>query len=131
MRLLGLAIAHAYAEYPKEACGIWAGRPDGVPDHIFPLENVSQVPEKRFAVGTTQQLATWEWLDHLGLDSLVAYHSHCIGPAVPSRSDIENHDPSMVMLIIGLAAPLFPSVSMYMVKDGELEGAVFPDWGIK
>jgi proteasome lid subunit RPN8/RPN11 len=110
---------------------VWAGRPNGIPDHIFPLENVSRVPEKRFAVGTTQQLATWEWLDHLGLDPLVAYHSHCTGPAVPSRSDMENHDPSLVMLIIGLAAPLFPSVSMYMVKDGELEGAVFPDWGIK
>ncbi|RPI77815.1 MAG: M67 family peptidase, partial [Chloroflexi bacterium] len=69
---------------PIEACGLVAGK-DGESIQVFPAENALQSPV-RYRLDPRQQLQILLEIDALNCDLLAIYHSHPLGPSVPSET---------------------------------------------
>jgi len=101
-------IEHAKKEYPKEACGILAGKIVHAPqntDHgprstvhglevkiverVYKMQNVSEKPEVCYFMDPKEQLKVFKEIRQLGIEMLGIYHSHTNAPAYPSARDCE------------------------------------------
>jgi len=90
---------HADACVPEEACGILAGRDDRCVS-VIPLTNTlhsataySVAPEELFTAFTTLENNAWELLG--------IFHSHPLGEARPSATDVADaHYPGSAYLIL-------------------------------
>ncbi|HSL31083.1 MAG TPA: M67 family metallopeptidase [Anaerolineales bacterium] len=71
---------------PLEACGLLAGRADGVEKVIF-VRNRAQSPT-RFVMDPHEQIKAFRWIESNGLELLGIFHSHPAGPADASPTDI-------------------------------------------
>jgi proteasome lid subunit RPN8/RPN11 len=78
---------HARELSPREACGLLAGRSKWV-EKVVPVTNVAH-SKYRFRMDPAEQVQTLFEFEGLGLDLLAVYHSHPLGPAVPSSTDLE------------------------------------------
>jgi [CysO sulfur-carrier protein]-S-L-cysteine hydrolase len=103
---------------PEEACGLIAGK-TGQAEEVIPITNEyhSQV---RYRMVPEEQLRAFERFDQQGLDLLAIYHSHPVGPAYPSQTDIDEATyPGIIYLI------LFPNQNSwncrgYLIEDGHV-----------
>lgn len=87
---------------PEEACGLLAGKEDRVLD-VIPVANSLHSPV-RFRMEPVEQLKAFQQMDERELELLGIYHSHPLGPVVPSKTDIEEaYYPEAVYLIISAA----------------------------
>ena len=82
---------------PLEACGLLAGKHDGV-EKVILVRNQTQSPV-RFVMDPYEQLQAFEWIDSNGLDLLAIFHSHPSGPHTPSQTDIAEAAYEVVHLI--------------------------------
>jgi desampylase len=91
----------ARAAMPLEACGLLVGPDADRVSRVEPAANVAAEPARRFEIDPRQLLAlhrslrgTREWL-------IGHWHSHPVGPPVPSACDREMaFDPDMVWLLV-------------------------------
>jgi len=79
-------IRHVEEQAPLEACGLLAGKNDGV-EKVILIRNQAQ-SLVRFVMDPYEQLEAFEWIESHGLDLLGIFHSHPAGPETVSRTDI-------------------------------------------
>ncbi len=78
--------AHVRAIYPREACGVLAGKDSGVL-WVQPITNVEK-GRHRFRMDPQEQLDVLLRIEEEGLQLIGIYHSHTDGPNELSPSDI-------------------------------------------
>lgn len=112
-------LAHALRGLPMEACGLFAGDPDGTVHRFVPTRNEAEsatvytVPAKEFLA------ADREAEDH-GWQLLGVMHSHTHTDAYPSPTDVaQAPDPNWHYVIVSLRDEL-PSLRSYRIVDGEI-----------
>ena len=120
--LIGRMFSVVMLRYPYEACGVIVAsrktsRPSNRPSNLYALTNVSPSPKTHFEVNPQEQLEHWERFDRNSLDPVAIFHSHTQSPPVPSPKDVEQHDPSLVMIIIGTKDPLQPRIMAYRITE--------------
>lgn len=92
-------LAQVEAAYPREACGLLAGRAGQV-RRVYPVENVAP-GETIYRMHPAQQVQALLDLEAAGLSLCGMYHSHPHGPAVLSATDIAQAAyPGVVQLIL-------------------------------
>jgi len=103
--------AHAREDYPREACGLMAGR-DGAVLRLYRMKNLDASPVS-YRFDPSEQFSVMREMDRDGLEMVGIYHSHPEAPALPSQTDIsraffpgtrELNFPGAAYLIVSLAA---------------------------
>jgi proteasome lid subunit RPN8/RPN11 len=77
---------HVADEAPLEACGLLAGI-SGESLRVFPIAN-ELASATRFRMDATQQVAALQQIERNGWDLIGIYHSHPVGPPIPSQTDL-------------------------------------------
>lgn len=127
-------IEHAKKEYPKEACGILAGKIVHAPqntDHgpqvkiverVYKMQNVSEKPEVCYFMDPKEQLKVFKEIRQLGIEMLGIYHSHTNAPASPSARDCEMaFYPEADYVIISLKDFNNPEVGAFKITEGSIK----------
>ena len=78
-------VAHARAEFPRECCGMIAGK-SGVARRVLCCANDHPTPETRYRV-SSRDLPLAVRIEDEGLELTAIYHSHPRSPAFPSPTD--------------------------------------------
>jgi proteasome lid subunit RPN8/RPN11 len=100
--LVNQILHHAQAASTLEVCGLIGAR-DGIPTTCYPLDNVSEQAETRFAPDPGQQVEAMRTLRERGETLFAIFHSHPAAPALPSASDREQLGyPETLYLIVSL-----------------------------
>jgi proteasome lid subunit RPN8/RPN11 len=96
-------IQHLEACLPEEGCGVIGGR-DGKAEVIFPVTNELHSPV-RFRMDPLEQLEKMIWIEDHGFDLQAIFHSHPVGPEMPSETDIaEFFYPGTITIIFSKAS---------------------------
>lgn len=114
-------IEHCRNAYPKEACGILAGR-DGKVEKVYPMTNVSGDPVHCYFMDTKEQFKVFKDMRNQGLELYGIYHSHAYTDPYPSVKDIElayYEDASYV--IVSFKDYNNPVVRSFKIKEGRIE----------
>ena len=82
----GQMVADISARAPLEACGLIAGK-ENTCLAVYPLTNILQSPT-RYQIDPQEQFQTFQLIEENGWELLAIYHSHPLGPATLSPSDI-------------------------------------------
>jgi proteasome lid subunit RPN8/RPN11 len=90
-------VNHTKQEYPKEACGILAGKITLNSDKhqlktvtkVYKMTNVSESPETCYFMKPEEQLKVFKEMRDLNIEMLGIYHSHTMSIAYPSQRDCE------------------------------------------
>jgi proteasome lid subunit RPN8/RPN11 len=100
--LLSQIIRHCEHDWPREACGLVAGR-GNVGMLVFPLHNERASETQFFAAESL--FVPFRHMRERGLDLTAIYHSHPRSLPIPSRDDrIQNYYPDTPQLIVSLAS---------------------------
>lgn len=92
---------------PREAVGMLWRRP-GDPEIVLELSNISDEPERSYAVRTTDILEALKLIaggDSLAIDDIdtsdfVVWHSHPSGAVGPSRGDMRTKLPGLRYMVV-------------------------------
>ena len=122
-------IAHCRRHYPKEACGILAGR-DGNVEQVFPMTNLDNSPIS-YTLDPKEQLQVQRTMEHANLQLLAIYHSHTATAAYPSSVDVAQASelgvallmPDVRYVLVSLKDRQQPEIKNYTIR----EGRVVPD----
>jgi [CysO sulfur-carrier protein]-S-L-cysteine hydrolase len=119
---------HAAHCMPEEACGLLAGEGEMV-KAIFPVTNRLHSPF-RFEMDHKEQLDLFNLIEKSQLEMIGIYHSHPVGPAHPSLTDIDSFSyPGVAYLIWSFATETW-TVQGFYFEDGSFSQILldFPDW---
>lgn len=113
-------LEQAQRAYPREACGILAGRPgDAGVERVYPMTNADHSPVT-YLMDPQEQFRAFKEMRRDGLDLVAIYHSHTASPAYPSRRDRDlAFYPEAVYLIITLQERERPAGRAFRIKDQE------------
>jgi proteasome lid subunit RPN8/RPN11 len=113
-------IAHAYAGFPDEACGLLGGRPEGTAELFVPTTN-ADASSRTFTIDGPEQVRAERQIEAAGLELIGVVHSHTHTDAYPSPTDVDKaSNPFLVdwrWLLVSLKHPE-PVVRSYTVVDG-------------
>lgn len=111
--------AHAREDYPREACGLMAGR-DGAVLRLYRMKNLDASPVS-YRLDPSEQLRAMREMERDGLEIVGIYHSHPDAPAMPSQTDISR------AFFPGTREPNFPGAAYLIVSlsSGEPEIRAF------
>jgi proteasome lid subunit RPN8/RPN11 len=110
-------IAHAWAGFPDEVCGILAGR-RGQAIALYRGRNVSSTPRVAYELDL-DTLALQIGFANDDMEMIGIYHSHPTGPETPSTTDIEqSYYPDAVYLICSLADQFRPTLRAFRIVNG-------------
>ena len=111
-------VAHAQAEYPKEACGMVAGA-GARGTHVFRMRNVDASPIS-YTMDPAEQLRVMRRMRAECVEMLAIYHSHTATPAYPSPTDVRLAAyPDVVYMLVSLQDTT-PDVQGYRIADGAI-----------
>ncbi|MEK6646495.1 MAG: M67 family metallopeptidase [Candidatus Firestonebacteria bacterium] len=114
-------IQHAKDEYPKEVCGIIAGREDKT-EKIYKMINTSNEPEICYFMDPKEQFKVIKEIRQLQLEMIGIYHSHTKTEAYPSKRDCELAFYSEVnYAIISLQNFDNPEIHTFKITDSIIE----------
>ena len=112
-------IAHCRREYPKEACGILAGKHGDI-EQVYPMTNVDQSPIS-YQMDPQEQLRLMKQLRERGQEMLAIYHSHTASDAYPSPVDVRLAVyPDVAYLLVSLKEPAHPELKSYRIQEGKI-----------
>lgn len=115
-------IAHAYAGFPDEACGLLGGTGDD--GTLFVPTTNADASSRTFTIDGPEQLRAERILDDEGLTLLGVVHSHTHTDAYPSPTDVERASNPFLAgwrwVLVSLKHPE-PVVRSYFVVDGRIE----------
>ena len=119
-------VAHCRREYPKEACGIFAGATtQGLPAidrprtvvAVYPMRNVEDSPIG-YSMDPKEQLRLDRQMRQAGQQMLAIFHSHTATAAYPSSVDVSLAiSPEISYVLVSLTQPQRPVVKSYRI-DG-------------
>jgi proteasome lid subunit RPN8/RPN11 len=108
-------IAHCRRAYPKEACGLLAGK-DGVVAQVYPMTNVEDSPIG-YAMDPKEQLAIEKQMRQRGQRMIGIYHSHTASDAYPSSVDVSLAiSPDVSYVLVSLKDRSRPDVKSYRIE---------------
>ena len=114
-------IAHSLKNYPKEACGILAGK-GGQAEIIYPLINISENPELCYLIDAKEQLKVFKEIRAKSLEITAIYHSHTHTEAYPSAKDLElAFYPDSFYVIVTLADKNKPKIRAFKIIEGKIK----------
>jgi [CysO sulfur-carrier protein]-S-L-cysteine hydrolase len=114
-------LAHAYAGFPDEACGLLGGTGDDG-NTFIPTRN-ADASSRTFSIDGLDQMKAEQQLDDAGEQLLGVVHSHTHTDAYPSPTDVEKASNPFLAgwrwLLVSLKHPE-PVVRSYVVEDGRI-----------
>lgn len=114
-------IGHCRSSYPKEACGILAGK-RGVVEKVYFMANVSDDPMHCYFMDPKEQLNVFKEMRNEGLELLGIYHSHAYTDTYPSKRDIElAYYPEASYVIVSFKDIDNPVVRSFKIVEGRIE----------
>ena len=112
-------LAQLQGAYPLEACGLMAGRAGSV-QQIYPVTN-RLASSYAFEMEPEEQLRAMLDLEERGWDLLAIYHSHPLGPAGPSATDVAKaFYPDAAQVIVSLRDRQRPAVRVFSISNGRI-----------
>jgi len=109
-------VDHARHGAPNEACGLVAGA-DGVVEKVYEMENTDAAPD-RFTLDPAEHFAVLQKAEANGWEIVGSFHSHPMGPPIPSTTDLDGGgDPAWVNFIVGVDNGRV-AVRAYRYSDG-------------
>lgn len=118
--LLEKMFNYAKEEYPREACGILAGR-DGKVCRVYQMEN-SDNSSRTYNMDSREQFRVFRDIRKREMQLSGIYHSHVASEAYPSARDKElAFYPEARYLIISLRNFEAPEIKAYKIRDGQVE----------
>lgn len=121
MPYINQIIEHCRSCYPKEACGILAGK-NGKAEKVYCMANVSEDPMHCYFMDPKEQLSVFKEMRNNGQELLGIYHSHAYVDAYPSKRDIElAYYPEASYIIVSFKDTDNPSVRSFKIMDGKIE----------
>jgi proteasome lid subunit RPN8/RPN11 len=113
-------VAHAYAAYPLEACGLLAGDPASATVRAFyPCENAAR-SARVYTVAPRDHLRAERDAEDRGWEILGVMHSHTHSEAYPSPTDVAAApDPAWHYVIVSLQREA-PVTRSFRVVGGEI-----------
>ena len=110
-------IAHCKRDYPKEACGILAGKAGEV-EQVYPMRNVEDSPIG-YSMDPKEQLAVEKQMRSRNQQMVGIYHSHTASPAYPSSVDVSLAiSPDIAYVLVSLKDQARPEVKSYRIQEG-------------
>jgi proteasome lid subunit RPN8/RPN11 len=114
-------LSHAQHSPESEVCGLVAAR-DGIPEAVYPIANVADLPQSLFAMDPAAQIEAMRRMRLSGEELFAIYHSHPHAPADPSRRDLaEAAYPEALYLIVSLNTKGVLEMQGFRLLDGEVE----------
>jgi proteasome lid subunit RPN8/RPN11 len=96
-------VTAALVRHPHEMCGILARlRGSDIVTCWSEVPNIATKPKAEFVADPTRQLEAWTILESRGYEVMAAVHSHTHGSIWPSPADRDEHDPKLIMVIVGV-----------------------------
>jgi proteasome lid subunit RPN8/RPN11 len=113
-------VAHAYAVFPDEACGLLGGRPEGTGELFVACENLA-ASSRTFEMGIDQVKAE-RAIEAAGGEIVAVVHSHTHTDAYPSPTDVGMAPavPGWRWVIVSLKHPE-PVVRSYLITGGVID----------
>ncbi len=109
---------HAREEYPRECCGILAGKKQTI-TRIFKTKNIAE-SEDLYELDPLEQVKAFEEIDRLSLKLLGVYHSHPDHPCYPSGLDrSQAFYPDTLFFIVSLLDFDNPQLKAFRLNKGE------------
>jgi len=109
---------HAREEYPRECCGMLAGKEQTI-TRIFKTENIAE-SEDLYELDPLEQVKAFEEIDRLSLKLLGVYHSHPDHPCYPSGLDrSQAFYPDTLFFIVSLLDFDNPQIKAFRLNKGE------------
>ena len=113
-------VKHARACYPREGCGLIAGRA-GLAERFIPMSNALG-SSTAYEMDPGQLVAALRSMREAGEDLAAIYHSHPSSGPLPSTRDTERaHYPEAAYLIVSLERPDSPAVQAFRIVDGRVD----------
>jgi len=110
-------IRHAKEEYPRECCGMLAGKERTI-TKLFKTKNIAE-SEDLYELDPLEQVKAFEEIDRLSLKLLGIYHSHPNHPCYPSGLDrSQAFYPDTVFFIISLLEFQQPHIKAFRIEKG-------------
>jgi len=111
---------HAKEEYPRECCGMLAGK-GNVITKLLRTKNIAKSIDE-YELDPLDQVNAFEEIDRLSLRLIGVYHSHPGHPCYPSALDIRQaFYPDTVFFILSLAADLTHSqLKAFKIREGKV-----------
>lgn len=117
-------LAHALNEYPKECCGLLAGRA-AVVTQFYRMTNTHQSSTTYF-MDPREQFAAVKDMRLRSIELLAIYHSHPHTEAYPSATDIHlAYYPDSVYLIASLKDRRAPVLRAFRIHAGAVTETAF------
>lgn len=109
---------HAKEEYPRECCGMLAGKEQTI-TRIFKTKNIAE-SEDLYELDPLEQVKAFEEIDRLSLKLLGVYHSHPDHPCYPSGLDrSQAFYPDTLFFIVSLLDFDNPQLKAFRLNKGE------------
>lgn len=100
--LVNQLLHYAQSSPDREVCGLVGGKA-GLPCSCYPVPNIAEQPERRYALDPEQHIATLRTMQERGEELFAIFHSHPTAPAEPSTTDLEQAAyPDALYLIVSL-----------------------------
>jgi proteasome lid subunit RPN8/RPN11 len=119
---------HSLEVFPKEACGLLAGR-GGEVTRLYRLRNADD-SEVTYALDPREQLNAIKDMEGEGLELLAIYHSHTASPASPSATDVaraffpgtrEENFPGVAYVIAGVDGNSLRELLAFLIRGRGVE----------
>ncbi len=118
-------IKHCKEEYPKEACGILAGKiveSNKIVGKVYKMKNISEEPQTCYFMEPEEQFNVFKEMRDLNLELIGIYHSHTSSSAFPSNRDINMaYYPETVYVIISLQNFETPEINGFEIIEGKIK----------
>ena len=101
-------LEHLSAARPHEGCGILLGRTGGGTtrvEAVLPTRNAAERPGDRYDIPVGDLFAAHRRAREEGREVVGYFHSHPVGPAIPSPVDRERSWDGMRQIIVGWPGP--------------------------
>jgi proteasome lid subunit RPN8/RPN11 len=117
--ILEKMVDHARGEWPKECCGLLAGK-DRIVERIYQLDNREE-NRVSYLADPQQQFLAFKEMEDLDLELLAIYHSHPDSDCYPSGMDIEKAFYTDVLhIIISLKDPASNVKAFRIDRSGKI-----------
>jgi proteasome lid subunit RPN8/RPN11 len=113
--LIEQVIAHCRSRYPKEACGLLAGR-SGAVEQVYLMTNVED-SAIGYAMDPREQLQVEREMRQAGQALVGIFHSHTASAAYPSSVDVSLAiSPEVSYVLVSLKEQARPEVKSYRIN---------------